>query len=124
LSFGSVAVASAAPIACPPFTAAPAKGVNELATAEQGEDPAQRQLEADWAELTVLRRKVQKAAENVALFDNPEERGAVAAAFRELRDQAALEQRVAARHSADRSAAPGRSRPRRPRPAVPVSRRR
>ena len=69
--------------------------LNELATAEQGDDPAQRQLEADRAELTILRRKVQKAAENMALSETREERDAVAGVFRGLKDQEArLEERI------------------------------
>jgi hypothetical protein len=75
--------------------------LNELATAEQGDDPAQRQLEADRAELVVLRRKVRKAAENLALSETPEERDAVAGVFRELKGQEArLEQRIAAHRTA------------------------
>jgi hypothetical protein len=75
--------------------------LNELATAEQGEDPGQRQLAADRAELTALRRKVQKAAENMALSESREERDAVAAVFRELKEQEGrLEQRVAAHRPA------------------------
>jgi hypothetical protein len=83
--------------------------LTELATAGQGDDPAQRQLEADRAELARLRRDVQKAAKNMALFDDPEERDAVAAVFRELKGQEArLEQRVAAHRPAAPQADPQR----------------
>jgi len=71
--------------------------LNELATAEQGEDPAQRQLDADRAELAVLRRKVQKSSENMALSETREERDAVAGVFRGLKRQEAwLEERIGA----------------------------
>jgi hypothetical protein len=75
--------------------------LGELAAAEQGDDPARRQLEADRAELAGLRRKVQKAAENLALSESREERDAVAEVFRRLKDQEfALERRVAAHRPA------------------------
>jgi hypothetical protein len=71
--------------------------LTELATAEQGDDPAERQLAADRAELAALRRKVQKAAENLALSETRAERDAVAAVFRELKGQEArLEERIKA----------------------------
>ncbi len=75
--------------------------LNELATAEQGEDPAQRQLEADRAELAVLRAKVQRAAVNMAMWEPGEEREAVAGVFRELkRQEARLEERIGAHRPA------------------------
>jgi hypothetical protein len=75
--------------------------LNELATAGQEDDPAQRQLEADRAELAALRRKVEKVAENMALAESREERDATAAVFRKLKNQeAAIEQRVAAHRPA------------------------
>jgi hypothetical protein len=75
--------------------------LTELANAEQGEDPAQRQLEADRAELMALQRKVQKAGENMALSETKEERAAVTRVFGELKAQEArLEQRIAAHRPA------------------------
>jgi len=83
--------------------------LSELATVEQGEDPARRQSEADRAELTVVRRKVQKAAENLALSETPEEREAVARVFRELKAQEVrLEQRVATHRPVSPSVDPQR----------------
>lgn len=71
--------------------------LQELATAEQGEDPAQRQAEADKTELAVLRRRVQKVAENMSYAETREERDATAAVFRGLKEQEGrLEQRLAA----------------------------
>ena len=91
-----------------PFTLAKLKTrLHELATAEQGEDPAQRQLAADRAELAVLRRKVQKVGENMALAETREERDATAAVFRELKAQASrLEQRVGTHRPAPSNAEP------------------
>jgi len=75
--------------------------LNELATAEQGEDPAQRQLEADRTELAILRQKVQKAANNLALWEPGQERDAIAGVFRELkRQEGRLEERIAAHRPA------------------------
>lgn len=69
--------------------------LHELATAEQGDDPVKRQLEADRAELTALRRKIEKVGENMALAESREERDATAAVFRKLKGQeAALDQRI------------------------------
>jgi hypothetical protein len=75
--------------------------LGELATAESGDDPAQRQLDADRTELATVRRKVQKAADNMALSETPDERAAVAGVFRELKAQEArLEERIAAHRPA------------------------
>jgi hypothetical protein len=75
--------------------------LNELATAEQGEDPAQRQLDTDRAELAVLRGKVQKAAVNMAMWEPGEERDAITGVFRELkRQEARLEERIGAHRPA------------------------
>ena len=71
--------------------------LTELETAERGEDPVQRQLDANRAELATLRRKVQKVGENMALSETREERAAVARVFGDLKAQEArLEQRIAA----------------------------
>ncbi|QDU19845.1 recombinase family protein [Urbifossiella limnaea] len=70
--------------------------LGELADAERGDDPAQRQLDAVRTDLAGLRRKVQKAAENMALSETREERAAVAEVFLRLKDQeSALERRLA-----------------------------
>lgn len=69
--------------------------LDELATAEQGDDPAKKQMEADQAELILTRRKLEKVAENMALAESPAEREATAVVFRKLKSQeATLEQRI------------------------------
>ena len=71
--------------------------LGELATTDQGEDPAQRQLEAEKSELVALRRKLQKVGQNMAWAETREERDTTAAVFRELKEQESrLEQRIAA----------------------------
>lgn len=93
-----------------PVTLAKLKArLTELAAADRGEDPGQRQVDADRAELAALGRKVQKAAENLALSETPEERAAVAGVFRELKAQ---EDRIAQRVAAHRPA-PSRAEPQR-----------
>jgi uncharacterized protein (DUF2267 family) len=69
--------------------------LHELAAAEQGGDPAQRQLESDRSELAALRRKIEKVGENMALAESREERDATAAVFRKLKGQeSVLDQRI------------------------------
>jgi len=91
-----------------PSTLSKLKGrLQELATAEPGEDPGQRQVESDRIELVALRRKVEKVAENMALAESREERDATAAVFRKLKDQeSALERRIASQRSASPQAEP------------------
>jgi hypothetical protein len=72
--------------------------LHELATAEQGEDPAWRHLESDRAELAAIRRKIERVGENMALAESREVRDATASVFRKLKGQeSALEQHIAAR---------------------------
>jgi hypothetical protein len=81
----------------PPTLAKLKARLHELASAEQGEDPAKRELESDRADLAALRRKIEKAGENMALAESGEEWAAMASAFRKWKDQkSTLEQRIAA----------------------------
>ncbi len=91
-----------------PATLSKLKGrLQELATAEQGEDPGQRQVESDRIELVALRRKVEKVAENMALAESREERDATATVFRKLKDQeSALERRIASQRPVSQRAEP------------------
>ena len=70
--------------------------LRELAAAHGKDDPAERQRDADAADLAAVRRKLGKVAENMALAETPAERTAMAEVFGRLKDQeAAHEQRVA-----------------------------
>ena len=91
-----------------PSTLSKLKGrLQELATAEKGEDPGQRQLESDRLELAALQRKVKKVGENMAFAESREERDATAIVFRNLKEQeSALERRIASQRPASLRAEP------------------
>ena len=68
----------------------------ELATVEQGEDPGERQLNADRAELAAVKRKLPNIERNMAFAETREASSAIAVIFQETKAQEArLEQRIA-----------------------------
>jgi hypothetical protein len=58
--------------------------LGELAAREAVEDPAARQLEADWARLAKLERQLEVVGRNMALSETAEERRATSRVFAEL----------------------------------------
>jgi hypothetical protein len=70
--------------------------LRELAVAEVGDDPGQRKLDADRAELASVKRKIETIGRNMALAETVDVRQATSLIFREWKQkETELEQRIA-----------------------------